>query len=127
MTRVPFELNGSNIFFQARVNNSAPLWFSLDTGASSGLLNLRSVRLLGLKVLRQSQATGAGGTIEAVTLSNVGLEINGARLENIELQAVPLNSLEESAGRVMDGVLGAELFRRYVVEIDYTAEDDRAL
>ena len=119
VTSVPFELNGSNIFFQARVNNSTPLWLSLDTGASSGLLNLRSVRTLGLRVLRQSQATGAGGTVEAVTLSNVGLNINGARLENLELQAVPLNSLEDSTGRVMDGIVGAELFRRYVVEIDY--------
>ena len=122
VARIPFELNGNNIFFQARVNNSEPLWLSLDTGASSGLLNLRSVRTLGLQVVRGSQATGAGGTVQAVTLSNVGININGARLENVELQAVPLNSIEDSTGRVMDGIVGAELFRRYVVEIDYAGK-----
>lgn len=119
VARIPFELSGNNIFFQGRVNNSAPLWLSLDTGASSSLLNLRSVRTLGLRVLRSSQATGAGGTVEAVTLSNVTFNINGARLEGAELQAVPLNSIEDRTGRVMDGIVGAELFRRYVVEIDY--------
>lgn len=119
VARIPFELNGNNIFFQGRVNNSAPLWLSLDTGASSGLLNLRIVRTLGLSVVRGSQATGAGGTVEAVTLSNVTININGARLEDLALQAVPLNSIEDSTGRVMDGIVGAELFRRYVVEIDY--------
>lgn len=119
LAQVPFELNGNNIFFQGRINNSAPLWLSLDTGASSGLLNLRIVRTLGLSVLRGSQATGAGGTVEAVTLASVTLNINGARLEDVALQAVPLNSIEDSTGRVMDGIVGAELFRRYVVEIDY--------
>lgn len=118
--RIPIELNGNHIFIQGRVNNSEPLWFTLDTGASISVINTRRARELGLQPEGNFQATGAGGTVESSRLRGITFSLPGTELKNLAVMAIPLDSIENSAGRSMDVILGAELFRRYVVEIDYT-------
>ncbi|HEX8686622.1 MAG TPA: retropepsin-like aspartic protease, partial [Pyrinomonadaceae bacterium] len=49
--KIPFELYANIPFVRARVNNSPPLWFMLDTGASGSLIDARRARRLGLKYL----------------------------------------------------------------------------
>ena len=50
LASIPIEVNGENkIFLQARINNSAPLTFLLDSGAGSGLvLYFKASQALGL-------------------------------------------------------------------------------
>src|ERR1700682_5432509 len=37
--RVPFDLYGNNILIQVRVNDSPPVWFVFDSGASINVIN----------------------------------------------------------------------------------------
>jgi hypothetical protein len=50
------------IFLQARINNSGPMWFALDSGATSPFfIDTRRARDLGLKLQgRVSRGGGAG-------------------------------------------------------------------
>ncbi len=118
---VPFELNGNVILVQVRVNASRPLWFVLDTGAYSSSVNSTVAKDLGLRTGETGVTHGAAGAVPNAELPDVTLDVNGALLENLDIHAFPLGPLENNAGRSLDGILGAELFRRFVVEIDYEA------
>src|SRR6266550_3808572 len=47
--KIPFELSNNLILVQARVNESAPRWFILDTGASSTVIDSQLAKALRLK------------------------------------------------------------------------------
>src|SRR5882724_11807865 len=36
---IPFQEDDGHIFLQVRINNSAPLWFGLDTGATRSIID----------------------------------------------------------------------------------------
>lgn len=119
VARIPFEMNGNHIHIQGRINDSAPLWFVLDTGASSSVINTEVARELGLKLEEGFGATGAGGTVESARASGVSFSFANVKISNLTVAALPLNSLEDTAGRRMDAILGSELFKKFVVEVDY--------
>ena len=123
ITRIPFELNGNSIYLQLRVNTSRLLWFALDTGAYNSIINTPVMQSLNLKTDGGGVATGAGGRVESLRLSGVNFDVGGAPLRDLSIAALTLTPLENSTGRAMDGILGAEFFRRYVVEIDYDASE----
>lgn len=119
VARIPFEMNGGHIYIQGRVNHSQPLWFILDTGAHSSVINRERAQELGLKMEEGYQATGAGGTVESARISDVTFDFGGAALRNLTISTLPLNYLEDTSGRRMDVILGSEFFKSFVVEIDY--------
>src|ERR1700759_4425446 len=63
VAQVPIELVGNEIFLRVRVNGSEPLWFGLDTGAGSTVLNTTAAEALGLKLEGSHQSRGAGGHV----------------------------------------------------------------
>ncbi len=119
VTRIPFELNGNHIYIKGRLNNSQPLWFVLDTGANSSVINTARARELGFKIEEGFNATGAGGTVESGRVSGININLGEVSLNNLTVAVLPLDSLEDSAGRRMDAILGYELFKNFIVEIDY--------
>src|ERR1700730_17017362 len=44
--RIPFEFVGNHIYLRARVNDSEPLWFLLDTGATASYLDVQKAKAL---------------------------------------------------------------------------------
>jgi predicted aspartyl protease len=119
VAQIPFEPNGNQIFLRVRVNGSQPLWFALDTGASVTVINTPTAAALGLKLEGGGHTRGAGGQVQSSSVRGVRLDIGGVRLENLNVTAIELTSIENAAGRKMDGILGYEFLRRYVVEVDY--------
>jgi predicted aspartyl protease len=116
---IPFELSGKHIFLKCRVNGSAPLWFLLDTGAYLSVIDERRALALGL-VKRGGVSIGSVvGEAEVSYINDVSLDLPGARLSLPVVASAQLNFLESVAGRTVDGILGSELFRECVVEIDY--------
>jgi hypothetical protein len=118
-SRIPIEMNGNHVLLQGRVNGSEPLWFTLDTGAARSVINLRRARELGLQLSGRGRAQGAGGTAESARLSGITFSLPGVEIKNLDVMALALESIEATAGRSMDVIIGAELFARYVVEVDY--------
>lgn len=110
------------IFLRARVNDSQPMWFVLDSGASFPfVIDTRQARALGLKLqdnLKLEGGAGAGA-FEAAMTSGVFFKFDGLEFANQTAAVFALDSLEAIAGRHLDGLVGRDLLSRYVVEIDY--------
>ena len=117
---IPIQLSErGHIFVPIRVNNSEPLWFVLDSGSSDTVLNKRLVQKLKLKVEAVGEAEGGGGTEAAVLASGVTFNLSGIRLINQQVPAIDFKGLEAALGRNIDGMLGYDFIRRFVVEVDY--------
>jgi hypothetical protein len=119
--RVPLELDDGYIFLHVRVNDSPPVWFGLDTGATHSLIDLSYAESLHLKSDSSRPIGGAGGTEQASIFKNVSIKLPGANLDNQTLWGIPLIALSVANGREMAGILGYDLFQRFVVDIDYAA------
>ena len=120
--RIPFELGRNNhVFLRVGINDSEPLWFILDTGATT-LISLGRAHSLGLKLRRGEDGFGAGeNAIEVSEIETATLKLPGLSFRERGISAIPDTSLPTSLDHRIDGLLGANFFRRFVVEIDYGA------
>ncbi|MDT5294080.1 MAG: hypothetical protein QOJ76_960 [Acidobacteriota bacterium] len=117
--KIPFELYADVIFLQARVNNSPPLWFLLDTGAGGTLINSSRTKGLGLKYLDAARMTGMGGSVKGDYLGGATFSLPGVEVFNRKIVSIPIDPLTSRVGRGVDGIIGYDFFKMFVVEIDY--------
>ncbi len=120
--KIPFELYANVILLRARVNNSAPLWFLLDTGANGCLIDSRHARPLGLKRLGAVDIKGMGGSVNGSYLAGANFGLPGVRVFGRKVFSMPLGPLFARFGRRVDGVIGYDFFKLFVVEVDYAAK-----
>ncbi len=121
---IPFELYNNLIVVDVLLNRSLPLKFVLDTGVRTTVLTEKTLSdLLNLKYTRKITIPGAGGEklVDAFVVNNVSLNLG-----NIEGKGHALLVLEEDLlklksflGVNVHGILGYELFSRFVVDINY--------
>lgn len=123
-TRVPFELHANLIIIPARINKSDTLHFILDTGVSSTIITDPSIApYINSQYVRSIQLDGVGqdSTLEAqVSIGNT-LQVGYARTFNHNLVVLQkdLLKLSELIGTPINGLIGYELFERFVVTIDF--------
>jgi hypothetical protein len=119
-SRFPIEFRQGMILVPVRLNGSRPLSFALDTGSTRMLVDRTLAKSLGLKPSGQGSLQGAGtGRIPIEFVPNVGIAFPGLESTGYEFSTADLQPLEASLGVNVDGILGYELFRRFVVTIDY--------
>jgi predicted aspartyl protease len=121
VARIPFELTNNLVLLQARVNDSESLPLILDTGASTSVVNQRLVEELGLNIEGEVEATTGGGTVKASFVRGVTLSIPGVEVPNVTLAAIPLSGFEAGLGQPVGGIIGYDIFKLYVVEIDFAS------
>jgi hypothetical protein len=142
---LPLRIYNNHVYLQVSVNNAKPLWFLLDTGAGSIIINLRNARALGLKLDPAGQTTGVGeGLADVFFAENVSFALPGVTIAHEKFAVLSLENVEECSNKIdvdlqgkitwraqaakgdeqqpIDGVLGDEFFRLFVVEIDYAAK-----
>ena len=120
---VAFELYQNLVFLPVRLKGSEPSTFLLDTGASVSFLNQALAHSLGLEVKHQRESNI--GTGEASTrmgfAKDLAFGVSGVDIPAKHVGVVQLADLESTLGRTINGILGADLFKSYVVTIDYAA------
>jgi hypothetical protein len=116
-----FEAFAGLILVSVTVAGSPPLDFVLDSGANqSSVTDPILAWALGLELMDTGLARGVGSGATRVAVAD---EIC-VRIDGIEVLRTPLvvhdigTSLKEAAGREIHGFLGADLFEKYVVEIN---------
>jgi Aspartyl protease len=120
---IPFEVANHLVIVQAKVNNSRPLSFVLDTGANAAIVRMATAIELGLSLEGNVNTGGAGpGTqagrrVKGASWSLVGLE--GFR-QPVSL-ALPFLDLPSAVGRDIDGIIGGEFIQQFVLSLDYHA------
>ena len=113
---IPLEIDNNIILMKVGVNNSKPLRFIFDTGASHTVLHSRRGAELGLKPEEQITGTATGGAIHGSLTSGVSLKVAGAEVSN---QQIGLIDFPVPPGFEFDGVIGYDFINAFVVEIDY--------
>ncbi|HEX8161069.1 MAG TPA: retropepsin-like aspartic protease [Pyrinomonadaceae bacterium] len=119
---IPFELHNNHIYLRVKVNDSAPLSFILDSGASTIVSRARA-ESLGLKFNRKEQGFGVGeDAVEASLAEGASLNVSGATLPRQTIAVADLEAVRSFEKRAVDGILGSGFFSSLVVEIDYAAK-----
>lgn len=139
--KIPFRLWNNHIFIQTGVNDSKPLWFLLDTGAVN-ILNRRNAEAINLKLSPNGQVGGVGeGSVEIWSAENVTFSLPGVKYSSPRITVISLEPVEACSGQFkvdeqgkiihlteplkpeeklpIDGLLGYEFLKSFVVEIDY--------
>jgi len=119
---VPFDLVGNLILMRARVNDSAPLWFIFDTGATHTVVDTEQAKTLGLKARGRIKATGSGGTDIASRVRGVSVSFSGVALRGQTVYTLPVAFLSPLFGRPLGGVIGNDIIGKFVVEINYASK-----
>ena len=124
---IPLEVTSfGGIVLQARINNSHPMSFYLDSGASFPfVINVNRAKELGLKLYGHLSREGGAGpnTYEASQTSGLTIALENKTFTNQPASVLSLRVIEEQFGRTVDGLVGLDLFLNYVVEIDYEGKE----
>jgi hypothetical protein len=93
----------------------------LDSGASFNVLDKDRATALGILANGRRQELGAGeGTLTSGVARGVTLGLSGLSLSGGEITVLALNAaISQAEGRTVDGILGYDFFKQFVVEIDY--------
>jgi predicted aspartyl protease len=114
--KIPLEIDNNIILMRVRVNNSTPLKFIFDTGASHSVINSQRAAELGLKTQGQASGNATGGTVQGSFVKGVSLSVPGAEVSNQLIASLPLPTIP---GFEFDGTIGYDFINQFVVEIDY--------
>src|SRR5579871_974721 len=118
---IPFTLQNNRICVQVRINDSAPLWAALDTGAAVCMLDRRKSEALGLPQEGIHRLDTIGGAIHVPLLKGCTYTVSGFHLDNAPTVAVPLNNVASLPDQPLEAALGSSLFRNAVIEIHYAS------
>jgi hypothetical protein len=112
---IPVEINGVELSFVLDTGVSKPILFNLNENDSLDLKNTKTFFLHGL---------GADGKIEALKSSHNKLKIGDALDHNQDLYVVFDTSINFTPrlGIVVHGIIGYDVFKDFIVEINYSSK-----
>jgi hypothetical protein len=121
VAEVSFKLFHSRVYLPVEVNGHGPFEMVLDTGAAISGLNEASAQSLGLHGTGKAQVTGNGESrVKIAIAKDVVFRVGAAEVTEKAVGLVPFGQLESHEGRAIAGILGVNLFRRFIVVIDYS-------
>jgi hypothetical protein len=116
-TTVPFRLINNHIYAAVSVNGAAPMQFLFDTGGHD-ILTPPTAKTLGVKAEGAMTATGAGSGFAQSGVATVrSIRIGAATLVNQPVGVLQFSNAAEGVDE--QGMIGYEVFARFVTRIDY--------
>jgi hypothetical protein len=119
---IKFELINNLVLVQARVNNSEPLWFIFDTGATNTVVDTKQAEALRLKARGKTSGTGSAANLEAGRFPNVSIQFPGFEVSRLTVYSLPVEAFSPVFGLPVAGVIGNDIIGRITVEIDYAQQ-----
>ena len=122
--QIPIEIHNNLVVVPIILNNQLPLRFILDTGVRTSILTEKAFSdILHLAYTKKYTLSGPGGQklVDAYVTNNVTIDMPGVHGAGHALLVLDQDYLElrNSLGTDVHGILGYELFSRFVVKIDY--------
>ncbi len=121
---IPFEYENNFIIIKVIFNDVFPLKFIFDTGAEHTILTRREITdLLQINYERRFVILGSDLSTELYAYLARGVKLSIHNLVALNRSILVLDEdyfrFEEYGGINVQGIIGADLFRRFVVKIDY--------
>ena len=122
---IPIEIQNNLVVVRLVLNDVLPLKFIVDTGVRTAILTQKAYSdILNLPYSRKYSVSGPGGVkiIDAYVTNNVSLALPGVTGRGHALLVLEEDYLElrNFLGTDVHGILGYELFSRFIVKIDYS-------
>ena len=122
--QIPIEIHNNLVVIPVVLNDALPLKFILDTGVRTAILTQKTFTdILNLPYSRKYSISGPGGisVVDAYVTNNVTLALPGVYGRGHALLVLGQDYLElrNYLGTDVHGILGYELFSRFIVQIDY--------
>lgn len=122
--QIPIEIFNNLIVVPVVLNGALPLKFILDTGVRTTILTQKTFTdILNLTYARKYTISGPGGLklVDAYVTNNVSLELPGVQGRGHAMLVLEEDYLElrNYLGTDVHGILGYELFSRFIIQIDY--------
>jgi predicted aspartyl protease len=119
---VPVEIANARIHIPVSVDGNEPAHFVLDTGAAVSPLDTGYAEKVGVRGTRKGTANGASGSVAITVAPKVPYRISTIDHRSERVPLIPFEGVSLRAGRPLNGILGADLLKRFVTEIDYANE-----
>jgi hypothetical protein len=122
--QIPIEVYNNLVVVPIVLNDALPLKFIIDTGVRTAILTQKTFSdILNLPYSRKYTIAGPGGVklVDAYITTNVSLELPGVTGRGHAMLVLEEDYLElrNYLGTDVHGILGYELFSRFIVEINY--------
>jgi hypothetical protein len=122
---IPIQIQNNLVVVPVVLNDVLPLKFIVDTGVRTAILTQKAFSdILQLPYNRKYSISGPGGNklIDAYVTSNVSIALPGVTGKGHALLVLEEDYLElrNFLGTDVHGILGYELFSRFIVRIDYS-------
>lgn len=122
--QIPIEIHNNLVVARVILNDAIPLKFIIDTGVRTAILTQKSFSdILQLPYSRKYTIAGPGGEklIDAYVANNISLTLPGVVGRGHALLVLEEDYLElrNHLGTDVHGIIGYELFSRFIIEIDY--------
>jgi outer membrane lipoprotein-sorting protein/predicted aspartyl protease len=117
---IPFVLNSNHIHIPVGIGGAKPLNFILDTGAGGPILDTQTAKDLGLKSVGKFEGRGVGEATQEVNLVTLSsIRFGDLIIDSVSAATIGLKPLSKYEGMPVEGILGYDIFSRFVVKIDY--------
>ena len=118
-TTVPFELLNNHIYVQVKLDDRPPVRLLCDTGGAN-IVTPEVAAALGLKSEGALQGRGVGEKTQDFGLTKVKtVQIGDAVISDQMFLVFDLKALASAEGVPQSGLVGYEVFKRFVTRIDY--------
>ena len=127
LAEFPFQFREGLLWVEVTLPQSEkPLNFLLDTGAGVSVINLNTAKRIGIKLGQEVTVRGVETMLTGYWQQRMSAKVGNVKLPS-EYLAVDLEKLSRSCERPVDGLVGADVFRGRVVQIDFNAQKIRML
>lgn len=123
---IPFEMVGSYIVINVRINDSSPLKLILDSGIRNTIITeLEPGDRISINYsdVKDMMGLGGGNHLEAYTSNFNTLKIGKLKLQNKTVYVLQKDvfNLSKHSGSKINGLIGLDFFQDYIVEINYSS------
>ncbi|MBV9511220.1 MAG: aspartyl protease family protein [Caulobacteraceae bacterium] len=118
---LPAELHGGLMFVRAATAGGPSGLFLIDTGAAATVLDARLAAQRDIVLGDPVRVHGGDGDLAAQQAENVTLALPGAAPLRIDPLVADLGPVSRGMGLTLDGVIGDDVLRRFVVTLDFRA------
>ncbi len=116
---VPFRLANNHLFVQVEINGQGKFNLFFDTGGLNALTP-ETAKALGLEAEGAFQGGGVGEKSEEIAVVRVAsVKLGGVLFRDQLFYIFPLSEMSKVEGLPVSGIIGYELLKRLIAEIDY--------
>jgi Aspartyl protease/PDZ domain len=118
-TTVPFELLNNHIYVQVKIDGKGPYRMLCDTGGAN-VVTPEAMKAMSLASEGALQGRGVGEASEDVGVAKVQtLQLGEVTLRDQTFFVYPMAAFTQVEGVSSSGLMGYEVFKRFVVTVDY--------